>query len=167
MLYQAWCFSSPRSVCPRKRLALPLVVGNTVLFRRAFCYFFVFGTVFRSSPNSHPNIVPAPDIRQYLAFVMSMFLAFGILSRVPPPPPPPVLVDWGSSMWLAQGGAALRGHSAPSSSPRWSRRRAVMSQLMLAVPVLPCSTSWDVPWSRFVPRHGPMRSAKRTEGVSP
>ena len=84
VLYQAWCFIAPGLYAHEKRLGLPLVIGSTILFLAgmAFCYFFVFGTVFiaQFSPKS---ITPAPDIEQYLAFVMSMFLAFGITFEVP------------------------------------------------------------------------------------
>ena len=86
VLYQAWCFLAPGLYAHEKRLGLPLVVGSTVLFLAgmAFCYFFVFGTVFKFIAQFAPkSITPAPDIEQYLAFVMSMFLAFGITFEVP------------------------------------------------------------------------------------
>ena len=86
VLYQAWCFIAPGLYVHEKRLGLPLVVGSTVLFLAgmAFCYFFVFGTVFKFIAQFAPkSITPAPDIEQYLAFVMSMFLAFGITFEVP------------------------------------------------------------------------------------
>lgn len=86
VLYQAWCFIAPGLYAHEKRLGLPLVVGSTVLFLAgmAFCYFFVFGTVFTFISQFAPkSITPAPDIEQYLSFVMSMFLAFGITFEVP------------------------------------------------------------------------------------
>ena len=86
LLYQAWAFIAPGLYAHEKRLALPLVVGSTVLFvaGMAFCYFFVFGTVFKFIATFSPkSITPAPDIEQYLSFVMSMFLAFGITFEVP------------------------------------------------------------------------------------
>ena len=86
VLYQAWCFIAPGLYAHEKRLGLPLVIGSTVLFLAgmAFCYFFVFGTVFRFISQFAPkSITPAPDIEQYLAFVMSMFLAFGVTFEVP------------------------------------------------------------------------------------
>jgi sec-independent protein translocase protein TatC len=50
----------------------------------AFCYFFVFNTVFKFINNFAPSsITPAPDIEQYLNFVMTMFLAFGVTFEVP------------------------------------------------------------------------------------
>lgn len=86
VLYQAWAFIAPGLYAHEKRLALPLVLGSTLLFLlgMAFCYFFVFGTVFKFIAQFAPkSITPAPDIEQYLAFVMSMFLAFGITFEVP------------------------------------------------------------------------------------
>ncbi len=86
VLYQAWAFIAPGLYAHEKRLALPLVLGSTLLFLlgMAFCYFFVFGTVFKFIAEFAPkSIVPAPDIEQYLSFVMSMFIAFGITFEVP------------------------------------------------------------------------------------
>ncbi|HMV16872.1 MAG TPA: twin-arginine translocase subunit TatC [Zoogloea sp.] len=86
VLYQAWAFIAPGLYAHEKRLGLPLVIGSTVLFLAgmAFCYFFVFGTVFKFIAQFAPkSITPAPDIEQYLAFVMSMFVAFGITFEVP------------------------------------------------------------------------------------
>ncbi|MBN8442323.1 MAG: twin-arginine translocase subunit TatC [Thauera sp.] len=86
VLYQAWAFIAPGLYAHERRLAVPLVVGSSLLFLlgMAFCYFFVFGTVFRFIAEFAPkSIVPAPDIEQYLSFVMSMFIAFGITFEVP------------------------------------------------------------------------------------
>lgn len=86
VLYQAWAFVAPGLYAHEKRLALPMVLGGTVLFLlgMAFCYFFVFGTVFKFIAEFAPkSITPAPDIEQYLAFVMTMFLAFGLTFEVP------------------------------------------------------------------------------------
>jgi sec-independent protein translocase protein TatC len=86
VLYQAWAFIAPGLYAHERRLAVPVVVGSSVLFLlgMAFCYFFVFGTVFSFIAEFAPkSIVPAPDIEQYLSFVMSMFIAFGITFEVP------------------------------------------------------------------------------------
>lgn len=86
VLYQAWAFIAPGLYSHERRLGLPLVVGSTLLFiaGMAFCYFFVFGMVFKFIAEFAPkSIVPAPDIEQYLSFVMSMFLAFGVTFEVP------------------------------------------------------------------------------------
>ena len=76
VLYQVWAFIAPGLYKHEKRFALPLVIGSTLLFMlgMAFCYFFVFGTVFRFIANFSPSsITPAPDIEQYFSFVMTFF----------------------------------------------------------------------------------------------
>jgi sec-independent protein translocase protein TatC len=86
VLYQAWAFVAPGLYAHERRFGLPLVLGSTVLFLLgiAFCYFFVFNTVFKFIAEFAPHsITPAPDIEQYLAFVMTMFLAFGVTFEVP------------------------------------------------------------------------------------
>jgi sec-independent protein translocase protein TatC len=50
----------------------------------AFCYFFVFGKVFRFIYDFAPkSITVAPDIENYIDFVMTMCLAFGVTFEVP------------------------------------------------------------------------------------
>lgn len=86
VLYQAWAFIAPGLYSHERRLGLPLVLGSTLLFiaGMAFCYFLVFGMVFQFIAGFAPkSIVPAPDIEQYLSFVMTMFLAFGMTFEVP------------------------------------------------------------------------------------
>lgn len=86
VLYQAWAFIAPGLYAHERRFALPMVVGGTLLFLTgmAFCYFFVFKTVFHFIATFAPkSITVAPDIEQYLSFVMSMFLAFGVTFEVP------------------------------------------------------------------------------------
>jgi sec-independent protein translocase protein TatC len=86
VLYQAWAFVAPGLYAHEKRFGVPLVIGSTLLFLAgvAFCYFFVFNTVFKFIAEFAPqSITPAPDIEQYLSFVMTMFLAFGVTFEVP------------------------------------------------------------------------------------
>ena len=86
VLYQAWAFVAPGLYAHEKRLALPLVLGSTVLFLlgMAFCYFIVFGWVFKFIAEFAPQSINlAPDIEEYLSFVMTMFLAFGLTFEVP------------------------------------------------------------------------------------
>jgi sec-independent protein translocase protein TatC len=86
VLYQAWAFVAPGLYAHEKKLVLPLVVTSTVLFVLgvAFCYYFVFGQVFKFIASFAPkSITPAPDIEQYLSFVLTMFLAFGLTFEVP------------------------------------------------------------------------------------
>ncbi len=84
--FQAWSFIAPGLYNPEKRLVLPLVVASTLLFviGIAFCYFFVFNTVFHFINQIAPkSISVAPDIENYLKFVLTMFLAFGLTFETP------------------------------------------------------------------------------------
>ena len=86
VLYQMWAFVAPGLYSHEKKLVLPLVVSSTVLFMVgvAFCYFFVFGQVFKFIQSFAPkSITAAPDIEAYLSFVISMFIAFGLAFEVP------------------------------------------------------------------------------------
>lgn len=86
ILYQIWAFIAPGLYSHEKKLGLPVIVCSTLLFLlgMAFCYYFVFGQVFRFIANFAPaSITPAPDIEAYLSFVMTMFIAFGITFEVP------------------------------------------------------------------------------------
>lgn len=86
VLYQIWAFVAPGLYSHEKRLVMPLVVSSTVLFfvGVAFCYYFVFGKVFRFIQSFAPkSITAAPDIEEYLNFVLGMFLAFGLAFEVP------------------------------------------------------------------------------------
>jgi sec-independent protein translocase protein TatC len=85
-LYQAWSFIAPGLYNHEKRFVLPLVVASTLLFviGIAFCYFFVFNTVFHFINQIAPkSISVAPDIENYLNFVLTMFLAFGLTFETP------------------------------------------------------------------------------------
>jgi sec-independent protein translocase protein TatC len=85
-LYQAWSFVAPGLYRHEKQLVLPLVVASTLLFiiGIAFCYFFVFNTVFHFIHQIAPkSISVAPDIENYLNFVLTMFLAFGLTFETP------------------------------------------------------------------------------------
>ena len=86
VLYQLWAFVAPGLYAHEKRLVLPVILATTVLFfmGMAFCYYFVFNTVFRFIAQVSPaSITPAPDIEQYLSFVLTMFVAFGTTFEVP------------------------------------------------------------------------------------
>jgi sec-independent protein translocase protein TatC len=86
VLYQVWAFVAPGLYSHEKKLVLPLVVSSTLLFMIgvAFCYFFVFGQVFKFIQSFAPkSITAAPDIEAYLSFVLTMFIAFGLAFEVP------------------------------------------------------------------------------------
>lgn len=86
VLYQAWAFVAPGLYTHEKRFVLPMVFASTVLFFLgvAFCYFFVFGVVFKFVYSIAPqSITVAPDIENYFNFVLGMFAAFGVTFEVP------------------------------------------------------------------------------------
>lgn len=86
VLYQAWAFIAPGLYAHEKKLIAPLVISSSLLFMlgAGFCYFLVFGEVFKFIYNFAPrSITFAPDIENYLDFVMSMCLAFGMTFEVP------------------------------------------------------------------------------------
>jgi sec-independent protein translocase protein TatC len=86
VLYQAWQFVAPGLYRREKSFAVPLVVSSIVLFYMgiAFAYFVVFKLVFSFIISQAPeNVLPSPDINEYLSFVLRMFLAFGLAFEVP------------------------------------------------------------------------------------
>ncbi|MEO6746231.1 MAG: twin-arginine translocase subunit TatC [Caldimonas sp.] len=86
VLYQIWAFVAPGLYMHEKRLVMPLVISSTLLFfvGVGFCYFFVFGQVFKFIQSFAPkSITAAPDIEAYLSFVLTMFIAFGAAFEVP------------------------------------------------------------------------------------
>ncbi|MEW6688133.1 MAG: twin-arginine translocase subunit TatC [Pseudomonadota bacterium] len=86
VLYEVWAFVAPGLYEHEKKLGLPLVVASTLLFFLgiAFCYFFVFGRVFSFILEWAPkSITVAPDIENYLNFVITMFIAFGVAFEIP------------------------------------------------------------------------------------
>jgi sec-independent protein translocase protein TatC len=86
VLYQMWAFVAPGLYTHEKALAMPIILSSFLLFLVGvgFCYFFVFGTVFRVINEMAPkSVVVAPDIDAYFGFVMTMFLAFGVTFEVP------------------------------------------------------------------------------------
>jgi sec-independent protein translocase protein TatC len=86
VLYQAWAFIAPGLYMHEKRLVAPLIISSTLLFivGVGFCYYFVFGTVFKFISDFAPkSIAVAPDIENYLDFILTMCLAFGLTFEVP------------------------------------------------------------------------------------
>lgn len=86
VLYQVWRFVAPGLYRKEQRFAVPLVVSSIVLFYAgvAFAYFVVFKLVFTFFVAVTPEGVQnAPDIDQYLSFVLRIFFAFGLAFEVP------------------------------------------------------------------------------------
>ena len=85
-LYQAWAFIAPGLYQHEKRFIAPLVIVSTLLFLvgMAFAYFLVFPVVFGFIAGSAPQgVAVMTDIGNYLDFVITLFMAFGIAFEVP------------------------------------------------------------------------------------
>jgi sec-independent protein translocase protein TatC len=86
VLYQVWAFVAPGLYRHEKRLALPIIATSVLMFGlgMAYCYFVVFGLVFKFIAGFAPaSVAVAPDIEAYFSFVLGMFLAFGLTFEVP------------------------------------------------------------------------------------
>jgi sec-independent protein translocase protein TatC len=85
-LYQAWAFVAPGLYQHEKRFAIPVIVLSTLLFLvgMAFAYFLVFPVVFGFITGTAPEgVAVMTDIGNYLDFVITLFLAFGLAFEVP------------------------------------------------------------------------------------
>ena len=87
VLYQIWAFVAPGLYQHEKKLVAPLVGSSYTLFLcgMAFAYFIVFPTIFRvmAHYNAPLGAEMTTDIDNYLSFVLTMFLAFGVTFEVP------------------------------------------------------------------------------------
>jgi sec-independent protein translocase protein TatC len=86
VLWQAWAFVAPGLYKHEKKLAAPLIASSVLMFAlgMAYCYFVVFGLVFKFIAGFAPaSVAVSPDIEAYFGFVMGMFLAFGLTFEVP------------------------------------------------------------------------------------
>ena len=85
-LYQIWAFVAPGLYAHEKKLMVPVVAASSLLFLAgmAFAYFAVFPTVFGFIVSSAPaGVAVMTDISEYLDFVMTLFMAFGLAFEVP------------------------------------------------------------------------------------
>ena len=86
LLYQAWAFIAPGLYQHEKKLALPLLVASILLFYggMAFAYFVVFPLIFQFMVMTAPKgVAVMTDINQYMDFVLTLFIAFGVSFQVP------------------------------------------------------------------------------------
>jgi sec-independent protein translocase protein TatC len=87
VLYQIWGFVAPGLYQHEKKLVGPLVGSSYTLFLcgMAFAYFVVFPTIFRvmAHYNAPLGAEMTTDIDNYLSFVLTMFIAFGVTFEVP------------------------------------------------------------------------------------
>jgi sec-independent protein translocase protein TatC len=85
-LYQIWAFVAPGLYAHEKKLMVPVIAASSLLFLTgmAFAYFAVFPTVFGFIVSSAPaGVAVMTDISEYLDFVMTLFMAFGLAFEVP------------------------------------------------------------------------------------
>ena len=85
-LYQIWAFVAPGLYSHEKKLMVPVIIASCILFvtGMSFAYFAVFPVVFGFMVKSAPvGVAVMTDISQYLDFVMTLFMAFGIAFEVP------------------------------------------------------------------------------------
>jgi sec-independent protein translocase protein TatC len=85
-LYQVWSFVAPGLYAHERRFMGPLVIASTLLFLlgMAFAYFAVFPVVFGFIAGSAPEgVAVMTDIGNYLDFVITLFMAFGLAFEVP------------------------------------------------------------------------------------
>ena len=85
-LYQIWAFVAPGLYDSEKKLMVPVITASSLLFLAgmAFAYFAVFPTVFGFIAHSAPEgVAVMTDIAEYLDFVMTLFMAFGLAFEVP------------------------------------------------------------------------------------
>ena len=86
ILYQFWAFVAPGLYKHEKRVMMPMVGSSALLFYLGalFAFYVVFPLVFAFMVATTPEGVNmAPDISQYLEFVLTLFFAFGLAFEVP------------------------------------------------------------------------------------
>lgn len=135
-LYQIWAFIAPGLYQHEKRFALPMVCMSTLLFLAgmAFAYFLVLPVVFGFITGTAPEgVAVMTDIGNYLDFVITLFLAFGIAFEVPVAVVVVVKLGWVSVATLREirsyvivGAFVIGAIFTPPD---------VISQIMLAVPL--------------------------------
>jgi len=85
-LYQVWSFVAPGLYIHERRFMAPVVVASTFLFLigMSFAYFAVFPVVFGFIAGTAPEgVAVMTDIGNYLDFVITLFMAFGLAFEVP------------------------------------------------------------------------------------
>jgi sec-independent protein translocase protein TatC len=86
ILYQIWAFVAPGLYRHERKMVVPLLASSTALFYLgvAMAYFMVLPTVFHFLIRVAPEgVAVMTDINKYLDFVLSVFLAFGIVFETP------------------------------------------------------------------------------------
>lgn len=135
-LYQVWSFVSPGLYAHEKKFMIPMIVASSLLFLSgmAFAYFLVFPVIFGFIVGTAPEgVAVMTDIGNYLDFVMTLFMAFGLAFEVPIAVVMAVRFGWVTTQALQEArgyvivGAFVIG--AIFTPPD------IISQFMLAVPM--------------------------------
>ncbi len=85
-LYQIWAFVAPGLYPQEKKLMGPVIAASSLLFLigMSFAYFAVFPTIFGFVVGSAPaGVAVMTDISEYLDFVLTLFMAFGLAFEAP------------------------------------------------------------------------------------
>lgn len=86
VLYQIWSFVAPALYRHERKRIIPLLVSSVGLFYLGvmFAYFVLFPLIFSFFTQTAPkDVLVAPDINQYLSFVLTLFLSFGLAFQIP------------------------------------------------------------------------------------
>jgi len=86
ILYQVWAFIAPGLYKKEKNFAMPMLASSIVLFYAglAFAYYVVFPLIFSFITGFTPDIVEwKPDIAEYVSFIMTVALVFGLAFETP------------------------------------------------------------------------------------
>lgn len=86
LLYQLWAFVAPGLYRNERQLVWPLMISSTLLFYLGaiFAYLVVLPLVYAFFAGVTPiGVNYQPDIGEYLDFVLTMLLVFGIAFEVP------------------------------------------------------------------------------------
>jgi len=155
LLYQLWAFIAPGLYQHEKKMVFPLLFSSTLLFYMgmAFAYIVVFPLVFGFFTKVAPaGVTVMTDIKSYLDFVFSMFIAFGVAFEVP------------VAVFLLVRGGVIDADKLAKKRPYvvlWAFVAAmlltppdVMSQTLLAIPML---ILFEI--GLFVARYGQKKTA--------
>lgn len=86
LFWQIWAFIAPGLYANEKKLALPFVIGTTVMFLlgAAFAYYIVFPYGFSYLVNfGEGSVVAMISIGEYLSFFLKLMFGFGISFELP------------------------------------------------------------------------------------
>ncbi|SES96479.1 twin-arginine translocase subunit TatC [Thorsellia anophelis] len=86
VLYQIWSFVAPALYRHERKRVLPLLISSVGLFYLGvmFAYFVLFPLIFSFFTQTAPqDVLVAPDINQYLSFVLTLFFSFGLAFQIP------------------------------------------------------------------------------------